>query len=232
MLKWCGTDPSPGDNSLSGCKDGNNGNTRTKGRILLCLIDFGRAKDTRLEAYSELLNPCKKDSTTDTDSEVGMEEKRGRGRGTRTGTGGRTIPHDRGRDRDRGENGDGDRARGKSGDRDGVKRGVRNCYGKNEVEETKEEDEGEGEGGGRGVVVSYTKSCAKNAFSYDVTVEHERGMYVRTLRARTVLTFTICYNLELIHCNFSLLYVILLCIIMLYTFWLYFVLYHFSKIQL
>ena len=173
VLKWCGTDPRAGGNNLYGCRDGNNGNTRTNGRILLCLIDFGRAKDTRLEAYSDLLQPCKNGSTTDTGSEVGMEVERGTRTGT--GTGGRKIHHDRGRDRDR--------DRGKNGDSDGVMRKERNFCGRNEVEETKEEDEGEG-GGVRGVVVSYTKSCVKNAYSYNVTVEHDGGMYVHCMHVQ------------------------------------------------
>ena len=195
------TDPRAGGNNLYSCKDGNNGATRTKGRILLCLIDFGRAKDTRLEAYSDLLKPCNNGSTTDTDSEVGMEVEggtgTGTGRGMRAGTGGRKIPHDRGRDR------------GENGDRDGVSmkgmvRRKQNCYDRNEKEETKEEGEG---GGVSGDVVSYIKSCTKNAFSYNVTVGHDRGMH---LHCMYVLSFAICYNFELVLCNFPLLYVILL----------------------
>ena len=212
MLKWSGTgtetDPRAGGNNLYSCKDGNNGATRTKGRILLCLIDFGRAKDTRLEAYSDLLKPCNNGSTTDTDSEVGMEVERGTGtgRGMRAGTGGRKIPHDRGRDR------------GENGDRDGVSmkgmvRRKQNCYDRNEKEETKEEGEG---GGVSGDVVNYTKSCAKNAFSYNVTVGHDRGMHLHCMH---VLSFAFCYNFELVLCNFRLLYVILLStIIMLHIF--------------
>lgn len=209
MLKWSGaeteTDPRAGGNNPYGCKDGNNGTTRMKGRILLCLIDFGRAKDIRLDAYSDLLQPCNNGSTTGTDSEVGMAVERGtgrvRGRGMKAVSGGRRIPHDKGRDRDRGNNGDRDGV----GMKEMVSR-ERNCYDRKEEEEEKGEEEEEGNGVS-GVVGSYSKSCAKNAFSYNVTVGHNRGMHVHCMHA---LSSAICYNLELILCNFPLLHVILL----------------------
>lgn len=98
VLKWKGPDKSawgtctPHDNknhssssSSSSSSGGSSGGGRggMDGRILLCLIDFGRAKDTRLESYSSLLQPCKKGTSTD----IGVDDVSNRGRGIGVGRG-------------------------------------------------------------------------------------------------------------------------------------------------
>ena len=93
VLKWKGPDksawgtctPHNGKNNSSSSSSSSGGDRG--GRILLCLIDFGRAKDTRLESYSSLLQPCKKATSTRTSIGVDDVSERGIGTGRRIGIG-------------------------------------------------------------------------------------------------------------------------------------------------
>ena len=100
VLKWKGPDKSAwgtctphnsknnsSSSSSSSCcsssSSSGGGRGGLNGRILLCLIDFGRAKDTRLESYSSLLQPCKKGTST----VIVADDVSNRGTGTGIGVG-------------------------------------------------------------------------------------------------------------------------------------------------